>query len=216
MKLIKFDTSKFNFADIYGTLLSTTDLSKLHNSELNTYDTLFTREQDQSTKFHQIYYENFENSIQPIYKKFISDVVRPLYNGPIVYQKIPTFRIHLPGNIAVGEFHKDKWYRDKTWHEDVQEINYYLPFTNVFGTNTIWVETQEDKGDFAPIEVDYGTLVQWDGVNLMHGNKQNDTNKTRVSVDFRIMKYENYKPSTHGSINTKVKFEIGGYYDLMK
>src|SRR5210317_315199 len=103
MKLIKFDTSKFNFADIYGTLLSTTDLSNLHNSELNTYDTLFTREQDQSTKFHQIYYENFENSIQPIYKKFISDVVRPLYNGPIVYQKIPTFRIHLPGNIAVEE-----------------------------------------------------------------------------------------------------------------
>ena len=71
MNLIKYDTSKFNFADIYGTLLSTNDLSNLHNSELNTYDTVFTREQDQSTKFHQIYYENFENSIQKIYKSSI-------------------------------------------------------------------------------------------------------------------------------------------------
>ena len=43
-----------------------------------------------------------------------------------IYQKIPTFRLHFPGNIAVGEYHKDKWYRDAEWHEEVKELNYYL------------------------------------------------------------------------------------------
>jgi hypothetical protein len=57
-----------------------------------------------------------------------------------------------PGNIAVGEYHKDKWYRDAKWHSEVSELNYYLPFTNTYGTNTIWVESEEDKGDFTPID----------------------------------------------------------------
>jgi len=28
------------------------------------------------------------------------------------------------------------------------------------------------------------------------------------------MKESNYKPSDHGSINTKTKFELGGYYKI--
>ncbi len=81
------------------------------------------------------------------------------------------------------------------------------------GTNTIWVESEEDKGDYKAIDVEYGECVQWNGANLTHGNKQNLTNTTRVSVDFRIIPFSKYKPSNHGSINTKTKFEIGGYYD---
>ena len=95
-------------------------------------------------------------------------------------------------------------------------MNYYLPFTKAYGTSTIWVESEEDKGDFKPMDVEYGECIQWDGVNLTHGNKKNITNVTRVSVDFRIMPYSRYQPSNHGSINTKTKFEIGGYYKLTK
>jgi uncharacterized membrane protein YozB (DUF420 family) len=29
------------------------------------------------------------------------------------------------------------------------------------------------------------------------------------------MKYSNYKPSEYGSINTKTKFQIGGYYKIL-
>ena len=85
-----------------------------------------------------------------------------------------------------------------------------------FDTNTIWVESREDRGDFAPMECRYGELIQWDGSNLMHGNKVNKTKKTRISVDFRVMSYARYKPSEHGSINTKTKFQIGGYYKTMQ
>jgi len=216
MKYIKFNTDDYPFAEIYANLLQLDELCKLHLHEHNTYKDVFTREKDQSSIFHKIYYDNFQSEFYELYKKFLRDHIRPLYNEPIVYQKIPTFRVHLPGNLAVGEFHKDKWYRDSTWHEQTQEKNFFLPFTDAYDENSIWVESVEDKADFSPMKVKYGECVQWDGVNLTHGNKTNTTQDTRVSVDFRVMTLSNYNPSTHGSINTNKQFAIGGYYELMK
>jgi ectoine hydroxylase-related dioxygenase (phytanoyl-CoA dioxygenase family) len=147
-----------------------------------------------------------------MYDEFILNVVKPLYNEQIVYQAIPTFRVAYPNNIAVGEFHKDKHYRNGEWAAMVKEDNFFLPFTDAYDTNTIWVESEEDKGDYDPMNCNYGEIIQWDGCNLSHGNKINITGKARVSVDFRVIKYSNYVPSEYESINTKIKFQIGGYY----
>ena len=214
MKKITYSTKEYPFAEIVEDILGTTNLSKIHTEDHFGGYNLFKREEDQSTKYHKLYYDNCKEQILDLYDKFVLNVIRPLYDEEIVYQKIPTFRLHFPGNIAVGEYHKDKWYRDAKWHSEVSELNYYLPFTNTYGTNTIWVESEEDKGDFTPITANYGECIEWDGVNLMHGNKKNITSSTRISVDFRIMKESKYKPSNHGSINTKTKFELGGYYKI--
>tara|TARA_R110001592_G_scaffold293585_1_gene563218 strand:+ start:2013 stop:2660 length:648 start_codon:yes stop_codon:yes gene_type:complete len=212
---INYSTTKYPFNKIISNILNTKNLSKIHKEfHFENYQ-LFTREKDQSTKYHKLYYDNFKESIEPLYKEFIKEIIKPLYSEDIVYQKIPTFRLHFPGNIAVGEYHKDKWYRDLEWHEEVKEMNFFLPFTRAYGTNTIWVESEEDEGDYKPMNIKYGEFVQWDGSNLSHGNKKNITQTTRVSVDFRVMPYSTYKPSNHGSINTKTKFEIGGYYDII-
>lgn len=216
MRYIKYDINKFPFAEIYKKIVDIDSLNLIHTSELNTYSEVFSREKDQSSVFHKLYYDNFEARFREIYEKFLKECIRPLYDDSIVYQKIPTFRVHLPGNIAVGEFHKDKWYRDSTWHEQTQEKNFFLPFTNAYDGNTIWVESVEDKADYSPMKVEYGECVQWDGVNLTHGNKTNDTIHSRVSVDFRIIELSNYTPSVQGSINTRSQFAIGGYYNLMK
>ncbi len=210
MNKIKYNTQVFSFKEKLEKLFNVIDLSSIKDDSVE----VFVREKDQSTKYHKSYYEwaRTEEFIK-LYDKFILEVVKPLYNGEqIVYQAIPTFRVAYPNNIAVGEWHKDKFYRDITWAEDVHEDNFFLPFTEAFDTNTIWVESEEDKGDFAPMNCSYGELVQWDGSNLTHGNKINKTEMTRISVDFRVIKYSNYKPSEHGSINTKSKFQIGEYY----
>ena len=31
------------------------------------------------------------------------------------------------------------------------EINYWIPLTNVYGGNTLWLESRPGKGDFAPV-----------------------------------------------------------------
>lgn len=214
IKTLNFDNEKYDFAKIIGKWFGVKDLSKLHT--FKTYEH-FTRENDQSTIWHKTFYDKVrqDRSFDSLYTSFLKSEVKPRFNETIVYQKIPTFRVHLPGNISVGEYHKDKHYRDESWAIKVKELNYYLPLTDAYGTNTIWAETEEDKGDFIPFTCEYGDLVEWDASNLLHGNKTNTTPDTRVSFDFRIIPKSRYIDSDHLTINTKIPFGIGGYYDTL-
>lgn len=208
-----YNTILYPFKEILEEKFNVENLSLIRNDDVE----IFKRENDQSTIFHKKYYEiTLTNEFKNLYEDFINDYVYPLYNELIVYQKIPTFRIHFPNNIAVGEFHKDKQYREDAWANFVKEDNFFLPFTDAFDTNTIWVESKEDVGDYSPMECKYGEFIQWDGSNLKHGNKINLTNSCRVSVDFRVIKYSNYIPLERGSINMNSKFKIGEYYNLLK
>lgn len=215
MKKIVYSTKEYDFASLVKDWFNVNDLTDLH--KFSDYEKIFSREKDQSSKWHKIFYDKIRNDslFLDTYEKFLTNVIKPIYKGKIVYQKIPTFRVHLSGNIAVGEYHKDKSYRKGGWSDLVKEMNYYLPFTNTNDENTIWVESKEDKSDFSPMNLKYGECMQWDGMNLTHGNKINRSKDTRVSVDFRIIDENNYVPSQYGSINTKTPFSIGGYYEKM-
>lgn len=209
---ISYDVQKFRFKEMLSVIFKEDNLFNI-NQKID----VLKRENDQNTIYHKMYYDwtktyEFVN----VYKTFIKEVISPIYNKSIVYQSIPTFRIAFQNNIAVGEFHKDKWYRDISWAEKVSEDNFFLPFTDAFDTNTIWVETEEDKGDYFPMNCKYGEVIKWNGSNLTHGNKINETGKTRISVDFRVIPFDRYEPSNHGSINMNSKFSIGGYYDLLE
>lgn len=202
-----YDIQKYPFLPILKMIFGISDLSQAHTHH---QFELLRRENDQQTPFHKAYYDNF-SLIKPIYEDFISEVVKPIFGEAVVYQKIPTFRIQIPNNVGVGEWHKDKQY-----NHNQSEVNFFLPFTPAYDTNTIWVESEEDKGDFAPIYSEYGEFVQWMGIHLTHGNKINQTNASRVSVDFRVIPLSQWKVQDGSSINTKVKFDIGGYYELCK
>jgi len=205
---IAYDNKIFNFKQQLEKLFNVEDLATINSNY-----TLFERATDQNTDYHEQFYKWARTKeFIKLYDSFINTVVLPIYNEKIVYQAIPTFRICLPNNIAVGEYHKDKKYRDEDWASKVKEYNFFLPFTNAYDTNTIWVESEEDKGDYAPMNCNYGECIKWDGSNLTHGNEINKTGKTRVSVDFRVITESNYIPSNTGSINTHTVFSKGGYY----
>lgn len=216
MKKITYDTNKYDFKAIIQGWFNTYDIEHLHTLKDYAH---FNREQDQSTMWHTLYYDMIRKDpmFDEIYLNFLKDVIKPRFvndsNKTIVYQKIPSLRIHLPGNVAVGEFHKDKYYRNIKWAEKVNEISYYLPLTNAYNTNTLWAETREDKGDYRPFNAIYGETIEWDSSNLMHGNKDNVENDTRVSIDFRIIPKSRYINSDHLAINTKIPFGIGEYYE---
>lgn len=213
MKVINYNTIKYNFKEQIKDVLNTQTLSFIHLNDDFIYNKKFERKNDQSTHYHQKFYQYARSSsFQNLYKDFIVEVVKPEFDETVIYQTIPTFRLHFPGNVAVGEFHRDRDYRDSNWSKRVQELNFFLPFTDAKNTNTIWVESEEGKEDFLPIEAKFGELVMWDGTNLLHGNKTNEEKTTRISVDFRVMPISRYEPSQHGSINTATKFELGEYY----
>ena len=203
---IFYNIEDFPFREIVKNIFSTDSLEGLHL--LKNYD-LLEREKDQSTIWHKKYYENFENEFKDSYLKLITYIKKCLNYDELIYQKIPTFRAQLGnGNVAVGE-----WHKDKSYNHGSTEVNFWMPFTNTNKHNSIWIESEEDKGDYRPYEVNYGEILVFDGANLKHGNQKNQSDETRVSIDFRLVDPKKFTPNSAGSINTNTKFDIGGYFE---
>jgi len=116
-----------------------------------------------------------------LYHKWIAEVIAPKFGKRISYSAHPKMRVHLAGTGSVSEFHRDV---DVTGRSD--QINCYLPFTDVFDTNTLWCESAYGTEDYRPINLKYGEALIWDGGLLKHGTFRNATSHTRVSCDFRF------------------------------
>ena len=152
MNKFTYSTEEYNFTQIIKDWFQTDDLTKLH--EHKNYSEVFSRKRDQSTDWHKLFYHKvrYDKAFSELYKEFLLQLVRPRYNGEeIVFQNIPNLRVHLVGNVSVGEWHKDKYYRDTKWAERIKELNYYLPLTNTNEANTLWSESEEGKDDFSPM-----------------------------------------------------------------
>ena len=147
-----------------------------------------------------------------MYKNFINDfVLDTLSKERVYYQAYPNFRISYPGNVAVSTWHKDS---DSENLHPIGEINFFLPVTKSFDTNTLWIESEPGKEDFKPINLEFGEIFMFNGGEMsIHGNKTNNTGKTRVSFDFRILPLENYNPDYKARTRTKnLEFKPGQYY----
>lgn len=210
MKKYNYDISEYDFSNEIKKLYKINNLDEIHSewSGATKYDVLNDVKTDQRTVYHKHFYDNVSNTNwYPLYERFIKEVVVPIVGEPILFQKIPTFRVHQPENLAVAAYHKDSEYS-----HSVHEMNFFLPLTDAFGNNTIWAETEVDKGDYQPMEANYGEMWYWSGATLRHGNKLNDTGKSRVSVDFRIIPVSKYQDEGKQSITNQTKMILGEYW----
>lgn len=165
---------------------------------------------DSSTSFHKKFYDAYRAGWPEMvagYESFIKDVVSPYQYEDFLFQKFPTFRVHLRNNLAVGAFHTDA-----EFGHPVGEMNWIIPLTNSDGNASVWVESEPNKGDFEPMTLRVGNLIQFNGNKLTHGNKVNDTGKARVSMDFRTLPASFYLESEQVSITLGMKFREGAYY----
>ena len=207
-RIFDYDKDRYGLASIVARHLGVEDLSRIQQSLEKQY-AVFRRDNDQSSEFHRRFY-SIGSDFYERYREFVRNVVAPLQREVFIFQRIPTFRVHLPDNVAVGEYH-----RDRDYSHSPHEINYWLPMTNAWDTNTIWVESAENREDYRPCALRYGQVLQFDGANLKHGNQINRTGSSRVSFDFRILPLSRYSPSERSSINTKMRFVIGEYFDRL-
>lgn len=166
-----------------------------------------TWQTDQQSPWHELFYEGFE-FWRNIYRRFVRDVIAEQMTEPFYYQAVPTFRVHLPGNVAVGEFHTDAQY-----HHPAGEENFWLPLTDARDTSTVWVT--DDDGIAWPVDACPGQMARFSAVSRRHGNKINETGRSRVSFDFRVLptrllpeEFALQQVTEH----TKLPFAPGGYY----
>ncbi len=159
-----------------------------------------------------------ENTFLTFLKACKFENVPQIIEESFLYQKTPSFRIHLPDMMAVSEFHCDT---DENYNHPIGEINFIMPLTDMWDTNAVWAESERMKGDYRPMNTNFGQLLKFNGNMCRHGNKTNKTSKTRMSFDFRVLpisctpaKGMNPVKFNSGSVYTKAKWEAGGYYKL--
>lgn len=207
----KYSIRNFPFYALVGNCFNCPDLSELHKNMEVTEK--FTMENNSDTKYHKMFYDKLRlgwEELEKNYKNFIKEVVSPLVGEDFVYQKWPTLRIHIPNNWATPEFHCDS---QEGYNHPEGEINFILPLTLCYGTNAVWAESEPNKKDFQPLEGGVGDLITFNGNKCLHGNKENLTEDTRVTFDFRILPVSKYDPDLAKESNTtSTKFKIGGYY----
>ena len=184
-----YDLEQYNFTNIITNYLAVDDLSQLHSSlEESTGETnSLYKNMEQSPAYQRLYdclNADEGHRFYDTYERFVQEVIRPQYDEPIFYQKKPTHRILFRDTPGVSRFHRDRDYGHST-----AEINYFVPQTPAFGTNTVWIESEEGKEDFTPMEMEAGQFARFNGASLAHGAQVNTSGKSRVSFDFRVIPF---------------------------
>ncbi len=181
-KIISYNVNKYPFAQFLShCIFKVKHLNMLHfyllkqskKDKLCYQDNLKLRNLMQRLEDDSLFYK--------IYHKWIYDNIANRYGKKITYSAHPKMRVHLAGTESVSNFHRDA---DIT--KNLEQINCYLPFTDVCGNNSILCETSYGLKNYHPINLKYGEALLWDGGLLEHGTLANDTNFTRISCDFRF------------------------------
>lgn len=160
---------------------------------------------DQQSPWHGFFYSAFD-SWRDVYVALVREVIAPHVGEPFYYQNVPTFRVQLPGNVAVGEFHTDAQY-----HHPLGEQSFWLPLTHAYGTCTLWIADDDDE--LHAVDARPGQIAQFAAVTRRHGNKLNQTGRSRVSFDFRCLPVR-LLPAVEGppTEHSRLRFIPGGYY----
>lgn len=204
-KTFAYDTAFFCFKEELEKLFGC-PLEDLH-TQLGVFERV-NLQTCQKTLAHRVFYANFEQRIGYIYRNLIGDVIKPIINEPFYYQTIPTFRIGLPGNCFVGEYHKDSYYKHQAY-----EVNFNLGLANYVGEAGLRTQIEPGSEKYMTLECPYGTVFSFDHIDCLHGSEPNQTNKTMVSIDFRIAPVSlYYEAEEAASINTKSEFRPGAYF----
>jgi hypothetical protein len=183
-----------------------------------------TFETDTATFFHKKYYTSEKYSeVVKLYIDFLKECILPLFNeDKLVVQKEPSFRVHLPNNTALGKRSDQSdeeiigMHCDGDYGHPAEEINFMLSITGQEGSNSCYIESSPNKGDFFPVKISKGEFVSFYGNQCRHYNMKNTTGKTRVSFDFRVIPFSKYKESTSSAVHSKRAFKIGDYYTVIE
>ena len=167
----------------------------------------FDRKNDQQTIVHRVFYSNYSNIIEPIYKDFITNFLSQIIDFPFSYQVIPTFRLGLPGNRFVGEYHTDAKYN----HPDF-ELNFNMGLSNNLKPCCLMSEKVSNTNEFYPLECENGEIFSFNHIDCLHGSEINTTDQTMVSMDFRVAMIPFYKEIDAKSVNMNSSFKIGDYF----
>jgi len=150
-----------------------------------------------------------------VYHRFIRNFVRDhLQEDVVLFEHNPDLRIHPAGTRSITAPHTDA----QSKHSPC-EVNFWVPLTSTFGTNTLWTELEPGLADFHPLEANHGQVVRFYGNACLHYTVDNETDVSRVSFDLRVVRlrdfaYSGIYAAGEGS-GPLDRWLLFSYYDVM-
>ena len=195
-KIFNYNINKHPFIEYFIKLFNENDLENLH---LKSRDYLKVKDvlklgylNDKDTDLHKIFYNDIKSNdlFKSLYCNFIKDIFAYFYPNEefYIFQSFPSIRIQYMQSVVIPP-HYDS---DLLSNHPDGEKNFLIPITKMKNTNSIYIESEPNKKDFKPIELEYGEIFYFNGNKCTHYNEQNQENKLRISLDFRIILLKDY------------------------
>merc|ERR1712008_377688 len=99
-----------------------------------------------------------------------------------IIQASPVLRVVMPSEHFATIPH-----RDCEYGHIPEELNFWLPLSPVWGSNSLFAESFPGRRDFQAFEGDVGDMFRWWGNRCQHYAEANNTGSTRVTLDFRVI-----------------------------
>jgi hypothetical protein len=175
--VIDFDGEAHGFRSWMQSALGVEDLARLH--ETGPFAPLRPNDRSLLARWSALCQQRLRE-LMPLVAAFVDGELSRLFQSRPELRHPPRFRFHPPGWDSISPYHKESAYGLAQGASNV-----WVPLTPVAGSNSLWVESAEDRRDFRPVELRYGQALVFDAVRLTHGSQRNRTRSTRVSFDFR-------------------------------
>jgi len=184
-----FDLDTYPLHQILADTIGVEDLSLLHQYEQQDKKALLSKLLNPQSRrdFHECY-DNFVTSIciPLIHSQAVSESMFSIRNSDSKeicyrYQAFPCLRVMQPGEFSIGP------HCDMAYGHSIGNINFHIPLTPTFGTNALYTESHPGREDWHPLTAKSNGLgYVFDGARCLHFSLENTTDRTRVSLDFRI------------------------------
>jgi hypothetical protein len=181
---------------------------------------------DRNSIFNKQYHHYIDNnsSFNQTYFNFINNYIKPLFPNEekLVIQKTPNLRISFPNLTAIGKREEENddivgLHKDSDFGHHFEEVNIIIPITNMYDSNSVYFEPQINSNknfdEYINMKINVDQFFVGKLNKLRHYNKINKTNKTRISLDLRIIPYSKYIENLKDFEGTK--FEVGKYFIII-
>ena len=191
------------------------ELSNIHN--LLKDNSLLKKGTDQATILHKAVYSTFDDTNYFFsdfwfsYCEFCLKIVEKLkketgFMGEWAIQRFPTIRFHFPNNVSVFEFH-----RDSNYSHPIGEMNCFYAFNECLNSSALQVEKNLGFEDYVPLNLKQGEYAILNTSIFKHGDILNETNSTRVSMDFRFIPNKLLN-NNNISLTKGIRFDTDSYF----
>ena len=207
---IKYDTSLYPIGESFALMLGIefNNLPSLHKLYSNDLGRLKDRHEKRRL-LQSIADPSKRNPFQSVFIDFILRFIAPhvrsiTQSSRIYFQCFPCIRVVRPGEFSIGP------HCDASYGFSQGNINFYVPLTKIFGTNSLILESSPGLEDWHTIELDYGEMKRFYGSQCSHFTAENTTAQTRISLDFRVILEDHWQEDHDHFTSTP------GYYSSCK